>query len=147
LPTYAIDCPCGAQETFVRRMVGGPVPCNKCGAVCPKVPTVPNLRYSVFETPGPSGSGSYEHGQQEGVFPSRQAFDKHLEATGKRVVSKDSEEGRKLRDRFEANAARTAARFGYDDADEFRAKARTTEHMTKQVEPDIPRLLKNRTSA
>lgn len=143
MPCYRIACACGADETWTPRPTDAlTVECEDCGATTPKIISAPNLRYSTFSTPGPGASGGYSHAQQEGEFATREAFEQKLASEGKRAVSMDSFEGKRLRERIEGNAAKTAAGFGYSDAGEFQAKARTREHMHGEFESNIPRLTK-----
>lgn len=124
MPTYDICCPeHGVREVFTRRMVEGPLPCDLCDRASPKVPVVPNLAYSAFETPGPKSSGEFTSKQFLGQkFKSRKAFDDELKKRGMSPLN--AWDDKKFREGVREEADLAAQKAGYNDADEFRYTAK-----------------------
>jgi hypothetical protein len=132
MPSYKINCSCGAVEGFSkiaeREANEGRVPCDDCGELNDTVLTMPAIKYSAFETPGPGGAGSYYNKQLDTTYRSRAHFEEQMEKEGMRIVSKDEAQGRALLDRAAEGAAESAQEQGYSDHAEFQAKRKIDKH-------------------
>lgn len=132
MPSYRISCACGSTEGFAkiaeREANGGLVPCDACDELNETVLTMPAIKYSAFETPGPCGAGAFHSKQFDTTYSSRQAFEEQMEKEGLRIVPKDSGEGRALLDRAAEGAAASAQEQGYSDHTEFTAKRAVDKH-------------------